>query len=60
MDFIERWFGVSPDGGNCVLEACTILAVLIVVCMLVFRGKLQTALYKRIGDLVGPKGSAAP
>jgi hypothetical protein len=34
MDFIERWFGISPDGGNGSLEAVyllTAIAALIVV-----------------------------
>lgn len=47
MDFVERWLSVSPDGGNGSFETATILAVLIVVCALVFRGKVQTAWYKR-------------
>ncbi|MER9526086.1 hypothetical protein NKI96_21245 [Mesorhizobium sp. M0292] len=31
MDFIERWFGVSPDGGNGTTEALYIIAGLVVV-----------------------------
>jgi hypothetical protein len=27
MDFIERWFGVSPDGGSGLLEALYVFAV---------------------------------
>jgi hypothetical protein len=27
MDFIEQWFGVSPDGGNGVWEALCFAAV---------------------------------
>ena len=50
MDFVERWLSVSPDGGSGSFEVATILAVLIVVCALVFRGKVQTAWYKRTED----------
>ncbi len=31
MDFIERWFGVSPDGGDGSLEVLWIAATAIVV-----------------------------
>jgi hypothetical protein len=27
MDFIERWFGVFPDGGSGVLEALYVFAI---------------------------------
>jgi hypothetical protein len=27
MDFIERWFGIYPDGGSGVLEALYVFAV---------------------------------
>jgi len=43
MDFVERLLGVSPDGGSGSFEASVILAILIVICVLVFRGKLQSA-----------------
>lgn len=29
MDFIERWFGVSPDGGDGSTEALYILAIVV-------------------------------
>jgi hypothetical protein len=31
MDFIERWLGVSPDGGNGSLEATVIIVILAVL-----------------------------
>ena len=31
MDFIERWFGVSPDGGSGRLEMTVIIVALIVL-----------------------------
>jgi hypothetical protein len=55
MDFVERLLSVSPDGGSGSFEAGTILAILIVICVLVFRGKVQTAWYKRIENVTQPK-----
>lgn len=48
MDFIERLFGVSPDGGNGTTEAVIVLvliaAVLSIICMgLVVRGSRRSA-----------------
>ena len=37
MDFIERWFGISPDGGNGVTELSYILVALVVVVILLLR-----------------------
>jgi hypothetical protein len=37
MDFIERLFGVSPDGGSGVLEALFVLVPLAMVGVLVMR-----------------------
>jgi len=37
MDFIERWFGVSPDGGDGSLELLWIAAIVVVVAAVVFR-----------------------
>jgi len=55
MDFVERWLSVSPDGGSGSFEASVVLAVVIVICVLVFRRKFQTALYKRFGNVAWPK-----
>jgi len=41
MDFIERWFGISPDGGDGSLEALYLLALAIVITAVVFRGRLR-------------------
>ena len=35
MDFIEQWFGVSPDGGDGSLEILYAVAVVIVVAAVV-------------------------
>jgi hypothetical protein len=31
MDFIERWFGIAPDGGSGMLETSLIIVGLIVL-----------------------------
>lgn len=41
MDFIERWFGISPDGGDGSLEAFYLIAVLAVVAVIVFRARIH-------------------
>ena len=37
MDFIERWFGLSPDGGNGATEASIFVALCVLVVALVWR-----------------------
>jgi len=37
MDFIEKWFGLSPDGGDGSLEVLWLVAIVVVVAVL-FRG----------------------
>ena len=34
MDFIEQWFGLSPDGGNGTTEALWVAALVAVVIVL--------------------------
>ncbi|HKI16428.1 MAG TPA: hypothetical protein VKA15_01030 [Isosphaeraceae bacterium] len=38
MDFIERWFGISPDGGNGGFEIAFVL-VLAACCAVGFLGR---------------------
>jgi hypothetical protein len=33
VDFIERWFGASPDGGNGTFEMVILIGVIIVVAI---------------------------
>jgi hypothetical protein len=40
MDFIEQWFGISPDGGDGSLELLWIVAIAIVVSAAVFRRRI--------------------
>ena len=37
MDFIERWFGISPDGGSGLTELSYILLLLVVLGILLYR-----------------------
>jgi hypothetical protein len=37
MDFIEQWFGVSPDGGDGSLELAWIVGTAIVLVAILFR-----------------------
>ncbi len=41
MDFIERIFGVSPDGGDGSLEMIWVGAIVVAVVALVFRRRLM-------------------
>ena len=41
MDFIERWFGVSPDGGDGSTELMWLLALAAVIGVLVARAVLK-------------------
>jgi hypothetical protein len=40
MDFIERWFGISPDGGDGSLEVLYLAAIAIIVAAVLFRRPL--------------------
>ena len=40
MDFIERWFGVSPDGGSGLTEVSYLLFFLILIAGLFFRRRI--------------------
>lgn len=55
MNFVERWFSISPDAGSGSFEAGAILAVLVLTCALVFRGRFQNAWCKLVGNLAWPK-----
>ena len=40
MDFIERWFGISPDGGNGTTELVCIAFILAAGAVFAFRGQI--------------------
>jgi hypothetical protein len=47
MDFIERWFGVSPDGGDGSLEVLYVLAGVVVIVAIVFRARIRSAIQRK-------------
>lgn len=47
MDFFERWFGVSLDGGDGSLEALWIAVIAVAVVALVFRRRITAWLAPR-------------
>jgi hypothetical protein len=47
MDFIERWFGISPDGGDGSLEALYLLAIVVVLAAVVFRVRIRELIRRR-------------
>jgi hypothetical protein len=40
MDFIERWFGLSPDGGDGSTEALYIFAAVIIITLVLARRRV--------------------
>jgi hypothetical protein len=48
MDFIEQWFGISPDGGDGSLEALWLGAIVVVVLAIAFRKLIIAGLSRRI------------
>jgi hypothetical protein len=51
MDFFERWFGVSPDGGDGTLELLYIAVAVLIVGSLVSRRWIVRRLGRRITRL---------
>ena len=49
MDFIERWFHVSPDGGSGATEIVYVVALVVIVALLASRRRLA-ALVRRFRD----------
>lgn len=47
MDFIEKWFGMSPDGGDGSLEALWIGAIVVAALVLVFRRRIARWMTQR-------------
>jgi hypothetical protein len=47
MDFIEQWFGVSPDGGDGSLEVLWIVGIVVVIGAIVFRRRIIAWLSSR-------------
>ena len=47
MDFIEQWFGVSPDGGDGSLEVLWIVGIAMALVVVVFRRRIAGWLSSR-------------
>jgi hypothetical protein len=47
MDFIERLFGVAPDGGNGSTEAVILAAIAFVAAILVLRGRTIRSIVRK-------------
>jgi len=47
MDFIERWLGVSPDGGNGTLELLIFVALAASALFVVSRRRLLASVRRR-------------
>jgi hypothetical protein len=47
MDFIEKWLGVSPDGGDGSLEMLYVVALGAAICAFIFRSRIR-GLVRRI------------
>jgi len=41
MDFIEQWFGISPDGGDGSLEVLWLVAIVAAGSALIFRRRIM-------------------
>jgi hypothetical protein len=39
MDFIERWLGISPDGGNGMFEAAILVTLAAALAVVVLRAR---------------------
>ena len=48
MDFIERWFGVSPDGGDGSTELMYLVVFVVVVVVLLYRPVRRRFFGKRL------------
>jgi hypothetical protein len=40
MDFIERWFGISPDGGDGSFELLWLAAIVVAMLAVFFRRRI--------------------
>ena len=47
MDFIEKWFGLSPDGGDGSTEILWLVAIVALVAVIFFRRRILARLSSR-------------
>ena len=50
MDFIERIFGVSPDGGSGSLETAYFAVAVVAIAVFLYRGARKRAERRRTSD----------
>jgi hypothetical protein len=48
MDFVERWFAISPDGGSGIFEVAVILIPTTIAFSVLFLRALQNAWQQRM------------
>jgi hypothetical protein len=46
MDFIERWFGLSPDGGDGSMEVLYLGVAVVILAIFLWRGRIRAMLQK--------------
>ena len=46
MDFIESWFGLSPDNGDGSLEALWVGALVVAVLVVAFRHRIAARFFR--------------
>lgn len=51
MDFVERWFGASPDGGDGTFELLLIATGLLLVCAVVATFRRRKARTLGVGQV---------
>jgi hypothetical protein len=49
MDFIERWLGVSPDGGSGALEVMIVLCLAAAALAFVYRRRIWAVAKRWVG-----------
>ena len=50
MDFIERLFGIAPDGGDGSLEALYVIAIVVVIAAFAMRRSSRRRIVARSGN----------
>ena len=50
MDFIEKWFGLSPDGGDGSLETLYLLVLVIVIGAIMFRARIHELIARHLSE----------
>ena len=55
MDFIEQWFGLSPDGGDGSVEFFWIVAMVAVIAAFFSRGRIRAGIVSLKGRPSNPR-----